>query len=68
MASCLRLFNVIDDFQREGLGIELDFFLLAERVMRALGQIIEWRGKSACLRCETQFGKATMPRWARIHQ
>ena len=39
-----RLFNVIDDFNREGLGIEVDFSLLAERVIRALNQIIEWHG------------------------
>ena len=37
-----RLFNVIDDYNREGLGIEVDFSLPAERVIRALGQIIEW--------------------------
>ena len=58
----LRLFNVIDDFNREGLGIEVDFSLTAERVTRVLDQIIEWRGKPACLRCETQFGEATMDR------
>ena len=59
---CLRLFNVIDDFNREGLGIEVDFSLPAERVTRVLDQIIEWRGKPACLRCETQFGEAIMGR------
>jgi putative transposase len=32
-----RLLNVIDDFNREGLGIEVDFSLPAERVIRALG-------------------------------
>ncbi len=37
----LRLFDVIDDFNREGLGIEVDFSLLAERVTRMLDQIIE---------------------------
>ena len=31
-----RLFNVIDDFNREGLGIEVDFSLPAERVIRVL--------------------------------
>ena len=31
-----RLFNVLDDFNREGLGIEADFSLPAERVIRAL--------------------------------
>ena len=37
----IRLFNVVDDFNREGLGIEVDFSLPAERVIRALDQIIE---------------------------
>ena len=32
----LRLFNVLDDFNREGLGIEVDFSLPAERVIRSL--------------------------------
>ena len=31
----LRLFNVIDDFNREALGIEVDFSLPSERVIRA---------------------------------
>ena len=31
-----RLLNVLDDFNREGLGIEVDFSLPAERVVRAL--------------------------------
>ena len=40
-----RLFNVIDDDNREGLSIEVDLSLPSERVVRALDQIIEWRGK-----------------------
>lgn len=47
-----RLFNVLDDFNREGLGIEADFSLPAGRVIRALDQIIEWRGKPKRLRCD----------------
>jgi putative transposase len=47
-----RLFNVIDDFNREALCIEADFSLSAERVIRSLDQIIEWRGKPAMLRCD----------------
>ncbi len=39
-----RLFNVIDDFNREALGIEIDFSLPSERVIRELKQIISWRG------------------------
>lgn len=40
----IRLFNVIDDYNREGLGIEVDFSLPSERVIRSLDRIIEWRG------------------------
>jgi len=40
-----RLLNVIDDFNREALGMEIDFSLPALRVIRMLDQIIEWRGK-----------------------
>ena len=37
-----RTFNVLDDYNGEGLGIEVDFSLPAARVIRALDQIIEW--------------------------
>ncbi len=40
-----RLLNVLDDFSREGLGIEVDLSLRAQRVVRALDQITEWRGQ-----------------------
>ena len=39
-----RLFNVIDDYNREGLGIDVDLSLPSSHVARALDQIIEWRG------------------------
>ena len=48
----IRLFNVIDDFNREGLGIEVDFSLPSERVIRSLDRIIEWRGKPNVIRCD----------------
>jgi len=47
-----RTFNVIDDYNREGLGIEVDLFLPALRVIRALERIIEWRGKPKSIRCD----------------
>ena len=49
---CFRLLNVIDDHNRESLGIEIDFSLPSERVIRALNQIIEWRGKPLVIRCD----------------
>lgn len=48
----VRLLNVIDDFNREGLGMEIDFSLPAERVIRSLENIIEWRGKPQEIRCD----------------
>jgi len=36
--------NLIDDFNREWLGIDVNFSLPAERVVRFPNQIIEWRG------------------------
>ena len=47
-----RLLNVIDDFNREALGIEVDFSLPAERVIRTLNQNIEWRGKPVAIRSD----------------
>ena len=47
-----RLLNVLDDFNREGLGIEGDFSLPAERVIRSLNRIIEWRGKPGTIRVD----------------
>jgi len=41
----LRTFNVIDDFYRDGLGIDVDLSLPSARVIRILEQIIEWRRK-----------------------
>lgn len=51
-----RTFNVIDDYSREELGIEVDFLLPAGRVIRALDQIIEWRGKPVGIQCDNGPG------------
>ena len=47
-----RVLNIIDDYNREALGIEIDFSLPSERVIRALKQIIEWRGRPLAIRCD----------------
>ena len=64
-----RLFNVIDDYNREGLAIEVDFSLPASRVVRVLDQIIEWRGKPRQLRCDNgpEYISATLASWADKH-
>ena len=64
-----RTFNVIDDFNREGLGIEVDLSLPALRVIRALNQIIEWRGKPKAIRCDNgpEYISHALAKWAREH-
>jgi len=61
-----RLFNVIDDYNREGLGIEVDLSLPSLRVIRALDQIIEWRGKPSMIRCDNgpEYVSQSLADWA----
>jgi len=62
----IRLFNVIDDYNREGLGIDVDFSLPSERVIRSLDRIIEWRGKPSVIRCDNgpEYISAVTLAWA----
>ena len=48
----LRTFNVLDDYNREGLCIDVDLSLPSLRVIRSLENIIEWRGKPSAIRCD----------------
>lgn len=61
-----RLLNVLDDFNREGLGIEVDFSLPAERVIRSLNRIIEWRGKPGTIRVDNgpEYISEKLKAWA----
>lgn len=65
----IRLFNVIDDFNREALGIEIDFSLPSARVIRALEQIIGWRGKPMAIRCDNgpEYLSDAITQWAGRH-
>lgn len=47
-----RTFNVVDNFDREALAIEVDLNLPAERVIRALYRIAAWRGYPEKLRMD----------------
>jgi putative transposase len=57
---------VIDDFNREGLAIEVDFSLPASRVVRALDQVIEWRGQPKRIRCDNgpEYISSLLATWA----
>ena len=63
---CIRLFNVIDDFNREGLTLDVDRSLPAERVIQSLDQIIEWRGQPKAIRCDNgpEYISGALREWA----
>ena len=64
---CIRLLNVIDDCTREGLGLEIDFSLPSERVIRVLENIIEWHGRPQAIRCDNgpEYVSGVFNNWAR---
>ena len=66
----IRAFNVIDDYNREALGIEVDFSRPAARVICSLEQVIEWRGKPAAIRCDNgpEYVSETLVEWAKMQQ
>lgn len=65
-----RTFNVLDDYNREGLGIEVDFGLPSGRITRVLDQIIEWRGKPMAIRSDngSEMCSAEFQTWAARHR
>lgn len=48
----IRTLNLIDDFNREALTVEVDTSLPAERVIRVLEQVVAWRGKPQRIRVD----------------
>ena len=61
-----RLLNVLDDVNREGLGIEVDFSLTPKRVIRSLDRIIKWRGKTGTITVDngTKYISGQLTGWA----
>jgi putative transposase len=64
-----RTFNVLDDFNREALRIEIDTSLPAQRIVRALDELIEIRGKPAKLRLDNgpELISDALAKWANKH-
>ena len=61
-----RTFNVVDDFNREALAIEIDLNLPTPRVIRTLDQAAVWRGYPSKLRMDNgpEFVSAALADWA----
>lgn len=64
-----RTFNLVDDFNREALAIEVDLNLPSARVIRVLERAVAWRGYPEKLRMDNgpEFISATLAEWAEDH-
>lgn len=64
-----RTFNVVDDFNREGLAIEVDLNLPAPRVVRVLERVAAWRGYPRKLRLDNgpELIALALAEWAESH-
>jgi len=62
-----RTLNVIDDYNREALWIEVDTSLPSEHVVRVLKQLLFWRGKPSSIRMDNgpELISRRLASWAR---
>lgn len=65
-----RTFNVLDEGVREALAIEVDTSLPAERVIRSLEQLRDWRGLPKAIRCDNgpEYRAQVLVDWCREHR
>ena len=61
-----RTFNLVDDYNREALRIEVDLSLTAERVLRVLDQVVTVRGHPERLLVDygPEFTSAALAAWS----
>ena len=64
-----RTLNVLDDFNRESLSIEVDFSLPTDRVVRVLERIAQWRGYPKFIRVDNgpEFISQKLMDWGAVH-
>lgn len=64
-----RTFNVIDDFNREILGIDIGTGMPAKRVTRYLERLAQWHGYPEKVRCDNgpEFTSHAFIQWAETH-
>lgn len=65
-----RTFNVLGDFNRQTLGVEIDINLLAARVIRVIDPIASWRGYPTQIRMDNglEFISLAMTEWTESHR
>jgi len=64
-----RTFNMVDDYNREALAIEVDLSLPAERMIRVLDRVSEWRGYPEKLRMDNgpELTSVKLAEWSEKH-
>lgn len=64
-----RTFNLLDDFNREALGIEINLNLPAQRIVRVLDRVAAWRGYPEKLRVDNglELTSVKLAQWAEEH-
>lgn len=65
-----RTFNVIDDYNREALRVEIDVSLTAARITRVLDQVVAIRGRPERLRVDNgpEFTSAAFVAWCQMNE
>ncbi|MFJ5434024.1 IS3 family transposase [Pectobacterium sp. CHL-2024] len=64
---CFRTFNVVDDFNREVLAIEIDLNIPAQRVVRVLDRIVANRGYPLKMWMDNGPELVSLAQWAEEH-
>ena len=69
MTTASRTFNIIDDYHREALAIEIDSSLSSSRIVRILDRVAAYRGYPKCLRQDNgpEFRSKGLELWAEQH-
>lgn len=64
-----RTFNLVDDFNREALAIEVNLNLPTPRIIRVLERVVAWQGYPKKLRMDNgpEFISVTLASWAEEH-
>ena len=64
-----RTFNIIDDYNREGLRIEVDISLTAQRITRVLDQLVAVRGSPQRIRTDNgpEFTSSDFSAWCKAN-